>query len=129
MHLLTARQKSTASLQRKRSDASFGTSVTPSDQKPREERRALYRKASYSTSLELLGDSYMYESKLGITNASKIFCQGLLEKTYPTPKDILFRNDAFTKACGNLQDKNKTRIILWWRTSESYPLPSILFAE
>lgn len=112
MHRLIARQKSIASLRRKRSDASFGTSVTPSDQKPREEKSALYRKASYPTSLELLGDSYMYESKLGITDASKILCQGLLEKTHPTPKDTLFRDDAFTEACGNLQDKNKTRIIL-----------------
>lgn len=112
MHHLIARQKSTTSLRRKRSDTSLGTSVTPSNQKPREEKSALYGKASYPTSLELLGDSYMYESNLGITDASKILCQGLLENSHPTPKDTLFRDDAFTMACGNLQDKNETRIIV-----------------
>lgn len=112
MHHLIARQKSTASLRRKRSDTSLGTSVTPSDQKPREEKSALYGKASYPTSLEILGDFYMYESKLGITDASKILCKSLLEKTHPTPKDTLFRDDTFTSACGSLQDKNEARIIV-----------------
>lgn len=111
MHLI-AREKSTASLRRKRSDTSLGTSVTASDQKPREEKIAPYGKASYPTSLELLGDSYMYKSKLGFTDASKILCQGLLEKTHPTPKDTLFRDDTFALACRKLKDKNETRIIV-----------------
>jgi hypothetical protein len=37
MHHLLAKPKSTASLRRKRSDASLVTSETPSDQRPREE--------------------------------------------------------------------------------------------
>lgn len=112
MHHLIARQESTASLRRKRSDISLGISVTPSDQKPREEKSALYGKASYPTSLEILGDFYMCESKLGITDASKILCQSLLKKTHSTPKGTLFRDETFTLVCGNLQDKNEARIIV-----------------
>ena len=112
MHHLIARQKSTASLRRKRSDTSLGTSVTPSDQRPREEKSAPYGNTGYPISLEILGDSYMYESELGTTEASKILCQSLLTTTHPTPKDTVFRDDAFKKACSNLQDKNEARIIL-----------------
>lgn len=113
MYHLIARQKSTTpSLRRKRSDASYVTSVTPSDQRPREEKSAPYRNASYPTLLETLGDSYMDESKLGITDASKVLSQNLLKKEHPTPKDTLFRDDIFPTACRNLQDKNEARIIL-----------------
>ncbi|MCJ1344179.1 hypothetical protein MMC31_002382 [Peltigera leucophlebia] len=100
MHYLIARQKSTASLRRKRSETSFGTSVTPSNQ-TREEKSAPYSKINYPTLLELLGDSYI-----------KKFCQSLLEKKHPTPKNTLFRDNVFTVACANLQGKNETRIIV-----------------
>lgn len=70
MHYLIARQKSTASLRRKRSETSFGTSVTPSNQ-TREEKSAPYSKINYPTLLELLGDSYMYESKLELLTQAK----------------------------------------------------------
>jgi hypothetical protein len=112
MHHLIARQKSTASLRRKRSESSLVTSVTPSDQRPREEKSAPYRHASYPTLLETLGDSYMDESKLGIADASKALYQNLLKKEYTTPKDTLFREDVFHTACRNLRDNNETRIIL-----------------
>jgi hypothetical protein len=61
--------------------------------------------------LETLGDSYMKESKLGITDASKVLYQNLLKKEYTTPKDTLFRDDVFHTACRNLQNKNEARII------------------
>lgn len=111
MHHLIARQKSTASLRRKRSDASLVTSVTPSDQRPREEKSAPYRNASYPTLLETLGDSYMDESKLGITHASMTLYQSLLKTEYITPRDTLFRDDAFHTACRNLRDRNEARIL------------------
>ena len=111
MHHLIARQKSTASLRRKRSDASLPTSATPSDQRPREEKSAPYRNPNYPTLLETLGDSYMDESELGITDASKVLYQSLLETKCAIPKDTLFRDDAFLEACKNLRDKNEARII------------------
>jgi len=111
MHHLIARQKSSASLRRKRSDASLTTSMTPSDQRPREEKSAPYRNASYPTLLKTLGDSYMYQSELGVTDASKLLYQSLLSKEYTTPRDTLFRDDVFHTACQNLQDRNEARII------------------
>ncbi|MCJ1403511.1 hypothetical protein MMC11_006734 [Xylographa trunciseda] len=112
MHYLIARQKSTASHRRKQSESSLNTSVTPSDQKPREEKSAPYKKASYPTLLETLSGSYMDVSKLGISDASKVLCQNLLEKKYTTPNDTLFHDDVFQTACRNLRDKNEARIIL-----------------
>ncbi len=112
MHHLVAKQKSTASLRRKRSDASLVTSMTPSDQRPREEKSAPYRNASYPTLLETLGDSYMDQYKLGITDASMVLYQNLLKKEYTTPKDTLFCDEVFHTACRNLRDKNEARIIL-----------------
>lgn len=112
MHHLLARQKSSASLRRRRSEASFTPSLTPSDQRPREEKSAPYRNASYPTLLETLCDSYMDESKLGVTDASKALHEDLLKKECTTPKESLFREDVFDTACRNLRDKNEARIIL-----------------
>lgn len=111
MHHLIARQKSTASLRRKRSEPSLAPSATSSDQRPREEKSAPYRNPSYPTLLETLGDSYMDESELGITDASKVLYRNLLKTECTTPKDTLFRDDAFPRACRNLRDKNEARII------------------
>ncbi|OJD10050.1 hypothetical protein AJ78_08781 [Emergomyces pasteurianus Ep9510] len=86
-HLL-ARKKSTSSLHRKPSKAS---STTPRDQKPREEKSALYRNARYRTLLEIK-DSFIKESKLGIVNASKSSYQTLLDAEQRVPKNSLFQN-------------------------------------
>ena len=112
MHPLLARQKSTSSLPRKRSQTSLARSATPSDQRPREEKSAPYRNASYPTLLETLGDSYMDESPLEITDESKALHEDLLKRECTTPKETLFDNDVFDKACRNVRDKNEARIIL-----------------
>lgn len=112
MHHLLARQKSSTSLRRKRSETSLTRSVTPSDQRPREEKSAPYRNASYPSLLETLGDSYMNESLLGITDASKALLEDLLKKECSTPKETLFSDNVFDTACRNVQDKNEARIIL-----------------
>ncbi|KAL8952978.1 MAG: hypothetical protein Q9222_001154 [Ikaeria aurantiellina] len=114
MHHLRAEQKSTASLQRKRSEASLVSSAasTFSDQKPREEKSAPYRSTSYTILLETLGNSYMDDSDLGILKESKTLYYNLLASMYSIPKDTLFRDDVFATACRNLRDKNEARIIL-----------------
>ncbi|KAL8830306.1 MAG: hypothetical protein Q9170_005789 [Blastenia crenularia] len=112
MHHLIARQESTASLKRKRSEASVESSVTASDQRPREEKSAPYRNASYSGLLESLGNSYMDDDELGITDESKSLYQVLLKTKYSTPIHSLFRDDIFHTVCRNLRDKNEARIIL-----------------
>ncbi|WPG99087.1 Hypothetical protein R9X50_00189600 [Acrodontium crateriforme] len=112
MYHLLARQKSSASLRRKRSETSLSPSATPSDQRPREEKIAPYRNAAYSTLLETLGNSYMSESRLGITDASKALHEDLLTMECTTPKETLFSENVFDTACRNLLDKNEARIIL-----------------
>ncbi|KAI4246851.1 MAG: hypothetical protein L6R42_009794, partial [Xanthoria sp. 1 TBL-2021] len=113
MHHLLARQRSSASRQRKRSDSSLVTSVTSnrSDQRPREEKSAPYKSTSYRLLLETLGNSYMEDSEQTTTDASKALCQKLLARKYITPTDTLFRDGVFPIACRNLRDKNEARVI------------------
>ena len=108
---MLARKKSTASLRRKRSDSSLATSVTPSDQRPREEKSTPYCQANYPFLLEIHGNSYMDDSELGITDASKSLCQDLLQKECAVPRDTVFRDDAFHTACRNLRDRNEARVV------------------
>jgi hypothetical protein len=107
MNHLLARKKSAALL---RSEGSFTTSATPSDQRPREEKNAPYKNPSYRILLEIQGDSYMSEYELGITDTSESLCQMLLKKKQPAPKDTIFRDDVFRTTCNKLQGRNEARI-------------------
>ncbi|OJD14361.1 hypothetical protein AJ78_05296 [Emergomyces pasteurianus Ep9510] len=109
-HLL-ARKKLTSSLHRKPSTASFVASpAISSDQKPREEKSTSYENARYETLLETKS-SFMKESELGITNASKRSCQTLLKAEQRVPKNSLFRDDLFKKICEKVQDRNEAMVI------------------
>lgn len=107
MNHLLARKKSTALLRRKRSEGSFTTSATPSDQRPREEKSAPYKNPSYRTLLETQGDSYISEYELGITDTSESLCQMLLEKKQPAPKDTIFGDDVFKPPTTNYKVRMK----------------------
>ncbi|KAL9638104.1 MAG: hypothetical protein Q9204_001619 [Flavoplaca sp. TL-2023a] len=111
MQHLLARQRSSPSLRRKRSDSSLVTTSTQSDQLPREEKSAPYRNKTYVILLETLGNSYMRDMEQGITQVSKELRNRLLASKHTTPKDTLFRDDIFPIACQNLQDKNEARVI------------------
>ncbi|KAL8819774.1 MAG: hypothetical protein Q9223_001873 [Gallowayella weberi] len=113
MHHLLARQWSSASLRRQRSDPSLVTSITStaSDQKPREEKSAPYKSMYYPLLLETLGNSYMDDFEQGIAVTSKTICHDLLATNCITPTDTLFRDDVFPIACRNLRDKNEARVI------------------
>ncbi|KAK4101193.1 hypothetical protein N658DRAFT_426065 [Parathielavia hyrcaniae] len=108
MERLLARRKSSSNLSRKRS--SSGTSTTPSDQKPREEKSAPYRQQRYETLLELKG-SYMTKAPSGLASNSQTLCRSLLEKTPPVPSDTLFRDDVFETTCQKIHNKNEARVI------------------
>ncbi|KAK3996889.1 hypothetical protein QBC44DRAFT_123425 [Cladorrhinum sp. PSN332] len=112
MEQLLARKRSSSALGRKRSEAgSMGhSSVTPSDQKPREEKSAPYRDPRYKTLLANMG-SFMDKSDLGITDASKKLCHTLLESKQTVPQDSLFRDDIFESTCRKVEDKNEARVI------------------
>ena len=83
---------------------------TPSDEKPRELKSAPYASRNYEIRLADRG-SFMDESDLGITDASKIFCRTFLEKEQTLPQDSLFRDDIFNKTCRKIRNKNEARVL------------------
>ncbi|KAK3174885.1 hypothetical protein OEA41_002131 [Lepraria neglecta] len=95
--------KKAPSLRRKQSDTSLTCS---SDQK----KSAQYRDICYNTLLAAKW-SFIYESDIGITDASKSLCRRLLESEQDVPKDSLFRDDLFNRTCRKIQDRNKTMVI------------------
>lgn len=111
MQPILQKKQSTASLRRKRLEQSLAASSTSSDQKPREEKSALYRNPSYGTLLQTQGGLYMHISEQGIKDASKTLCRNLLVKKYATPKNTIFSDNVFGIACRKLQNKNEARIL------------------
>ena len=95
-----------ASLRRKQSDSSFTGS---SDQKRRESKSVPYQDTRYTALLAAKG-SFMEQSTLDITDASKRLCQRLLESKQNVPKDSLFRDDLFRKTCQKIQERNEARV-------------------
>lgn len=112
MEHVLARKESSSSLRGKQSEygAVAQSSTIPSDQKPREEKNALYKDARYKTVLATKG-SYMDKSVFDITGASKDMCRSLLEIEQTVPQDSLFRDDLFEDTCRMIQDRNETRVI------------------
>ncbi|TWU70855.1 hypothetical protein ED733_000488 [Metarhizium rileyi] len=108
MERLLARKKSLSSLSRKRSNS--GSSTTPSDQKPREEKSAPYRDQRYKTLLATKG-SFMDESDLGITKQSEKNYVALLSTEQTVPNDTLFQDDIFKQTCRSVEDRNEARVM------------------
>ncbi|PFH61286.1 hypothetical protein XA68_17799 [Ophiocordyceps unilateralis] len=108
MERVLARKKSSASL--KRSEPGSASFVTPSDQKPREEKSAPYHDPRYKPLLETKG-VFDRDSDLGITDESRQMTRTLLENVQPTPGDTLFRDDIFHKTLQSVCDTNKARVI------------------
>ncbi|KAK0707246.1 hypothetical protein B0T21DRAFT_405265 [Apiosordaria backusii] len=107
-HLL-ARKRSARSLGGlKRSNS--GSSATPSDQKPREEKSAQYRDQRYETLLATKG-SFMVKSKLDVTSKSKTLCKNLLEWKQTFPENSLFCDDLFDSTCQKIHNRNEARVI------------------
>lgn len=107
MNHLLARTKSASSLPR---GQTVSGSATPSDQRPREEKSALYTSPVYGTLLAAEG-SYMEESELNVTGTSQNICQILLDTEQTIPKDSLFRDDLFDETCRSIQGKNEARVV------------------
>jgi hypothetical protein len=109
-----ARKKSSASLRRKRSDASINTETvptrTPSDQLPREQKSAPYRHPRYESQLSERG-SFMSKYKGGISAESEELCQKLLKSPQSPPKDTLFEDDLFEDTLELIKGRNETRVI------------------
>ncbi|KAI1123341.1 hypothetical protein F5Y10DRAFT_286287 [Nemania abortiva] len=101
------RERCLLSQSRERSDSA--TSNT-SDQKQMRQKNAPYRSPRYVIALESKG-SFMFDSKLGVSDDSKALCTTLLETPQTVPQGTLFRDDAFESTCGKLQDQCETRII------------------
>ncbi|KAI0520690.1 hypothetical protein F5B22DRAFT_47454 [Xylaria bambusicola] len=120
VRLLFAKKKAPTSLRRKRSGSNSSTtpsqdtipasSMTPSDQKPREEKSAPYRDAKYILVLKTQG-VFMEKSELGVTDASKQLCRNLLDFDQAVPSGTLFGDDVFENACRDLEGRNEAKII------------------
>ncbi|KAK5656226.1 hypothetical protein OQA88_4987 [Cercophora sp. LCS_1] len=122
VRLLSAKKKEKVptSLSRKRSRSNGSTTpsedtipasyVTPSDQKPREERSAPHRDAKYVLVLRTKG-AFMEKSELGVTDASKQLCRNLLGCDQEVPSGTLFEDDVFENTCRNLEARNEAKII------------------
>ena len=107
-HLLARKR----SLVQKKSDTSSRplSSTTPSDEKPRDAKSALYARPAYATILGTKG-SFMNKSDRGITNTSKDLYSSLLEKEQTVPFESLFRNDLFERTCRNIGNRNEAMVI------------------
>jgi len=72
LNYLLVKKKSSSSFRSKQSEASsvILSSITPSDQKLKEAKSALYTRLSYTTALVNKG-SFIDKSNLGITEASE----------------------------------------------------------
>ena len=98
------------SLRRKQSITDSDTTMTPSDQRPREKIKG-YLSPGVVTILQHKEGSYMYESKLYITDASKELCRVLLENEQTVPSNTLSRDDISKNACQRLQSRNEAKVI------------------
>ncbi|KAI0388850.1 hypothetical protein F5Y17DRAFT_172469 [Xylariaceae sp. FL0594] len=107
MERVLARKRSSV-LGRKRSNSA--SSLTPSDQKPREEKSAQYRDQRYETLLATK-NTFMVKSKLDVTSESKTLCKGLLEGQQTFPEHSLFNDNLFDSACQKIHNRNEARII------------------
>jgi hypothetical protein len=112
MNHLLARKKSSSSLRGKQSEAgsAASSSVTPSDQKPREAKSTPYTRPSYETVLATKG-SFMSEFDSGITEASKRLCRTLLEAEQSVLQDTLFRADLFDETCESVRARNEAMVV------------------
>ncbi|CAD6445796.1 6b17ecd2-9bb7-4d93-9ed9-96f8293340b6 [Sclerotinia trifoliorum] len=111
-HMNPLARKKSSSFRSEQWEAGYTTptSITPSDQKPREVKSAPYTDPSYTIVLATKG-SFMDTSDLDITNTSKNLCRILLETEQTVPKNSLFRDEIFDRVCEKIQDKNKARVI------------------
>ena len=110
-HLL-ARKRPATSLAQKKSDTSSATpsSTTPSDQKPRKAKSALYARPSYRTILATKG-SFINKFEQSITDTSKRLYSSLLKKEQAVPLQSLFCNDLFETTCRKISNGNEAIII------------------
>ncbi|KAF2245184.1 hypothetical protein BU26DRAFT_386315, partial [Trematosphaeria pertusa] len=113
-HHALARKRSSASLRRKRSDASINAETvltrTPSDQQPREQKSAPYKHPRYEGQLRERG-SFMGKYEEGITAESKELCQKLLRASQSPPEHTLFDDDLFEDTLELIKGRNETRVI------------------
>lgn len=108
-----ARQKSSASLRRKRDntlDSASQRSATPSDQRAREEKSASYKHPHYEVQLQERG-SFMHRYEGDISNESKELCQTLLTTPQNPPEDSLFSTELFEKTFIATRNRNEPRIV------------------
>jgi hypothetical protein len=76
----------------------FTASTTPSDQRPRDGKRAAYKNPSYETLLQTQGGVYMTEHELGISDR-KAYATDCLRRSMRLQKIPYFATRLSTKLC------------------------------
>ncbi|KID82379.1 hypothetical protein MAJ_11359, partial [Metarhizium majus ARSEF 297] len=109
MHRLLVKKKSSSSIRSRKRCTPGSASSVASDQRPREEKSAPYSEPRYNKLLESEG-SFMYRSKLGISEQCKSLCQDLL-KIRQLPAGSLFRDEVFEATCHKVADRNEARVM------------------
>ncbi|KAK5108870.1 hypothetical protein LTR62_007760 [Meristemomyces frigidus] len=112
MSFLLARKRSSTPFSEKQPGVSSLTpsSITPSDEKPREVRSAPYARSNYATVLATK-HVFMHESEQGVTDACKNLCNILLETPQTVPLESLFRDDVFETTCFKMRDRNEAMVV------------------
>jgi hypothetical protein len=88
--------------------------MTPSDQKPREEKSAPYQDPRYNSLPEAKGSfisKYIGRGEEGPTIASKKEYKSLLEAEQVVPEYSLFQNDFFEDTYEIVQNRNEVKVI------------------
>ena len=104
---LLVRKRSSASLRRQNAELGMDT---PTDSL-KEEKSAKYKNPEYEKDLKDIGNSYLCESDLDVTDESKSLCQNLLNSAQTVVQDSIFCDDRFRKACEKIQNRNEAKVI------------------
>ena len=105
-HPLLPMKRSSASIRRQYEELG----IEPPSDLPREEKSVKYRSPAYEKELADKG-SFMYESKLGITEDSKSLCRDLLSSAQTAIQDSLFSDDRFETACQKIHNENEAMVL------------------
>lgn len=104
------RQASASSLRRAQPDSVFPSGLTPSDQKPRDEKSAPYRHPAYEIELARRG-SFMNTDKNGPKKESKELCRRLFEDHQDVPEISRFSDTTFESTCRRIHNENEAKVI------------------
>ncbi|KAI9785424.1 MAG: hypothetical protein M1816_000439 [Peltula sp. TS41687] len=89
---------------------SDNVTLTPSDQKARDQKSSPYAHARYKTLLETK-NSFMKDSETGLKATERDLCNRLLTSRRAIPSNTLFEDEFFIQTLDKIQSQNETRVV------------------